>query len=247
MTTSLITECPETWLARRHEAGLPAEMWRGVPKIDGCTFSRYEAADIGKARSLGGIARNGRPLEPGDVSTRTSKTDGYVRLDLRCDNPACKRRGRHTFTMQKLILNTFAGARPRGMQGSHLWNNPSWNWFPEAVAWEDQPTNERRKEDRPAPPEPTFPCRNAPACSGKALNPGRRCLSCVDEVRRQAFAMLDEGILLPEVAAHFGNSENWIWKCAQAAGYKGTFEQAKGLRPPLTGWRKTAARLLGVS
>lgn len=26
----LLTECPDTWLARRLEAGLPAEVWKGV-------------------------------------------------------------------------------------------------------------------------------------------------------------------------------------------------------------------------
>ena len=47
MTTTLITECPDTWLARRLEAGLPPETLKGTPKIDGCTFNGYEARDIG--------------------------------------------------------------------------------------------------------------------------------------------------------------------------------------------------------
>jgi hypothetical protein len=239
-----LTEGPETWLTRRLAADVAAETWLAVPAIDGCTYSRYEASDTGSpVRSLGGTGRNGRVLTAGPVSTRPHQGN-YVKLDMRCDNLAHKRS--HTFLMQEVVLTTFDRPRPRGMQGSHLSGNPQWNWI-EWLIWEDQPANERRKTDRPPPPEPTHPCKNAPACPGKALNPGRRCLSCVDEVRHQSAAMLDDGMLLPAVARHFGNSESWIWQLAQAGGYTGTLEQAKGLHKPLTGWRKTAARLLGVS
>ena len=123
---------PETWLRDRLAAGKPGETWKAVPEIDGCAFSGYEAADTGRARSVDRLGRNGRPLQAKELDGRTGG-DGYIRLDMRCDNPACKRP--HTFTMQKVVLNTFDGARRRGMQGSHLQGNPAWNWVPEAVAW----------------------------------------------------------------------------------------------------------------
>lgn len=248
MTTLATVECPEVWLARRLEAGLPAETWRAVPKIDGCAFSGYEARDIGGGRSLARVARNGRPLEAGPVSTRTNKNDDYIRLDMRCDNPDCKRP--HTFTMQKVVLYTFAGPRPRGMQASHLHDHPEWNWWPENLAWETQPTNERRKENRPPPPGPTHPCRgiDGPGCPNLVVNLGSRCLDCASECGRQMAGMLRGGALLPEAAARFGyKNPAWAYELAKRAGYTGSMTEAIGQRPPLTGWRKKAARLLGVS
>ena len=249
MTTTLITECPETWLARRLAQGKPAESWKAVPKIDGCTFSGYEAQDLGAVRSLDRAGRNGRPLEGGPVSTRTNKNDDYIRLDMRCDNPACKRR--HTFTMQKVVLYTFAGPRPRDMQASHLHDHPEWNWWPENLAWEDRPTNERRKTNRPPPPGPTHPCRgvDGPGCPNLVVNPGSRCLDCVTECAQRMADMLRAGTPLPEAAARYGYKNlDWAWKLTgKYGGYTGDMAEAMGQRPPLTGWRKKAARLLGVS
>ena len=237
---------PETWLRDRLAAGKPGETWKAVPEIDGCAFSGYEAADTGRARSVDRLGRNGRPLQAKELDGRTGG-DGYIRLDMRCDNPACKRP--HTFTMQKVVLNTFDGARRRGMQGSHLQGNPAWNWFPEAVAWEGQPANEGRKENRPPPPEPTHPCKNAPACPNLVIHEGRRCLDCVAEVGREAAAMLNAGIPLQQVAEHFGyTGPDWVYKLAvQHGGYARTKAEARTQRPPLKGLRRAAARLLGVS
>jgi hypothetical protein len=242
-------ECPEVWLARRLEAGLPAEIWKPVPKIDGCLFSGYEARDTGCARSLARTGRNGRPLEAGPVSTRTNKNDDYIRLDMRCDSPDCKRP--HTFTMQKVVLYTFDRPRPRGMQASHLHDHPEWNWWPENLAWEDQPANERRKVDRPQPPGPTHPCKGiqGPGCPNLVVNPGSRCRDCAAGIGRLIADMLHAGTPLPEAAAVFGyRNLAWALHLAQEfGGYTGTMAEAMASRPPLKGWRQKAARLLGVA
>lgn len=139
------TAGPEAWLAARLAAGRPAETWKPLPRIDGCAFSRYEASDAGGARTLDWQGRNGRFLPARELGGRPHR-DGYILDDYRCDDPArCPRRGRHTFTRQKVVLSTFDKPRPRRMQGSHLTGNPVWNWFPEGLAWEDQPANELRK------------------------------------------------------------------------------------------------------
>jgi hypothetical protein len=237
---------PETWLAARLAAGRPAETWKPVPQIDGCAFSGYEASDTGRARSVDRLGRNGRPLQGKPVSTRPHK-DGYLLLDMRCDSGACTRP--HTFTMQKVVLNTFDSSRRRGMDGSHLSGNPAWNWFPEALGWEPKDVNEGRKENRPAPPEPTYPCRNAPACPNLVLNQGRRCVPCVTEVGREAADMLRAGTPLQEVAEHFGyTGPDWVYGLAvKHGGYTGSKAEARTQRPPLKGLRRVAARMLGVA
>jgi len=132
VTAETAAECPETWLGRRLAAGIPAETWKPVPRIDGCAFSGYEAADTGRARSVDRIGRNGRPLQGKEVSTRVRK-DGYVLLDMRCDNPAHKRP--HTQTMHKVVLTTFDKPCPPGMETRHLHGRPESNWYPENLIW----------------------------------------------------------------------------------------------------------------
>lgn len=232
---------PDEWLAARLAAGKPAETWKPLPPVDGCAFTRYEASDTGRARTAAG--------DP--VSTRLHK-DGYLLADFRCDDPAaCKRkkRGVHTFTMHKVVLAAFAGPRPAGMQGSHLHGNPAWNWVPEGVGYEDQPANERRKTTRPVPPDPTYPCRNAPSCPNLVINEGRRCLACVAETGRQAAEMLRTGKPLQEVAEHFGyTGGDWVYKLAvQHGGYGKSKAEARTQRPQLTGWRAKVARLVGAA
>jgi hypothetical protein len=250
MTADAHTEVrpgPGAWLAARLAAGKPAETWKPAAQIGRCGFSGYEISDTGCARSIDRAGRDGRPLTGGPVSTRPHK-DGYVLLDLRCDNPDCKRA--HTFTMQKVVLFTFDRRRPRGMQASHLSNNPAWNWYPEGLAWEDQPANEARKESRPPAPDPTHPCKNAPAgCPNLVINPGRRCVDCVAEAGRQIADMLRDHRPLHEVAEHFGyTSPDWAFDLAvKYGGYTGTKAEARTQRRPLKGFRKFAARLLDVA
>src|SRR5580704_3332452 len=103
VTTETSAECPETWLARRLAAGLPAETWKPMARIGRCEFSGYEVSDTGRGRSLDRTGRNGRPLKGGTVSTRLNSS-GYHQMDMRCDSPGCK--NSHTFTVQKAVLWT---------------------------------------------------------------------------------------------------------------------------------------------
>jgi len=237
---------PETWLAARLAKGLPAETWKPMARIGRCTFSGYEVSDTGSARSLSRTGRNGRPLDGGPVSTRRSSS-GYLQLDMRCDSEACK--GAHTFTVQKAVLWTFDKPRPRGMDASHLYGNPEHNWYPEGLAWEDKPTNEGRKIDRPPPPDPAHPCRNAAAgCENKVLNEGRRCEPCCADAGRDIAAMLRAGARLSEAAEKYEyTSLAWpLQLAAKYGGYTGTMADAMNLRPAPKGWRKVAAKLLKV-
>jgi len=240
-------ECPATWLDRRHAKGMPGTTWKPMARIGRCEFTGYEVSDTGRARSLDRTGRNGRPLQGGEVSTRLNSS-GYVQMDMRCDNPACK--SAHTFTVQKAVLWTFDKPRPRGMDASHLYGNPLHNWWPEGLAWEDKPTNEARKIDRPPPPEPTHPCKNAGAgCENKVLNEGRRCEPCCADAGRDIATMLRAGARLPEAAAKYEyTSYAWPYQLAVKYGaYTGTMAQAMGIHPQLKGWRKHVARLLKVA
>jgi len=241
------TECPATWLERRLAKGLPAVTWKPMARVGRCTFTGYEVADTGRGRSLPRTGRNGRPLEGGEVSTRLNSS-GYVQMDMRCDNPDCK--SAHTFTVQKAVLWTFDRPRPRGMDASHLYGNPLHNWWPEGLAWETKPANEARKIDRPPPPEPANPCKNAAAgCENKVLNEGRRCEPCCANAGRDIATMLRAGARLPEAAAKYGyTSYAWPLELAKKYGaYTGTMAEAMGLPRQLKGWRKVAARLLKVT
>jgi len=214
--TGTTTEGPGVWLAARLAAGKPAETWKPVAKIDGCTFSAYEASDQGRRRRLDGDPFSNRP-----------GSGGYVRAKLSCDNPG---HGPHTITMQKIVLTTFDRPRPRGMEACHSKAGPQFNWWPEGVRWDTKPANEAEKDEPPTPPEPSFPCKNAPACPNLVVNEGRRCLDCVTEVGRQAAAMLNAGVVLFDVREHFGyKGDKWVFDLAvRYGGYAGSIEDARG-------------------
>ena len=235
----------EAWIAERLAAGRPGETWKPVAEIDGCTYSGYEASDLGRAQSVARTGRNGQPLQGGPVSTRPHEK-GYVKLDLRCDNPAHKRP--HTLLMQKVILTTFDRPRPRGMEACHS-HGPADNRWPEGVRWDTKPANEADKDTPSVPPDPTYPCRNAPACPNLVVHEGRRCLDCVTEVGREAADMLRAGIPLQQVAEHFGyTGPDWVYSLAvKHGGYDRPKAEARTQRPPLKGLRRAAARLLGVA
>lgn len=221
------------------------ETWKPVVRIDGCAFSGYVASDLGRARSVDRTGRNGRPLAGRDVSTRLHK-EGYVLLDMRCDNPDHKRP--HTLTMHKVVLTTFDRPRPRGMEACHS-HGPAGNRWPEDIRWDTKPANEADKPAPPAPPDPTRPCRNAPACPNLVIHEGRRCVPCTEEVGREAADMLRAGMPLQEVAEHFGyTGPDWAYSLAvKYGGYTATKAEARTQRPPLAGWRRQVARLLKVT
>jgi hypothetical protein len=194
----------------------------------------------------------------GTVLKATPGSGGYVRVKLSCDNPAHKP---HTLTMQKIVLRTFAGECPPGMEARHLDGDPANNrWAPGATAEEVRANggnlfygtklqNHHDKADPYAPPEPVYPCRNAPRCAGRAHKPGRRCLDCVAEVGREAAGMLRAGQPLQAVAEHFGyTGPDWVYSLAvKHGGYEGSKAEARTQRPPLRGWRGWLARKAGAA
>jgi hypothetical protein len=209
------------------------ETWKPVEPMDACTFSGYEASDKGRVRSVDRMSR-GRRYSGKDLSLRPDK-DGYILTDFRCDDPEnCPRGGKHTFSVHKVVLTTFDRPCPFGMEACHSRRGPAFNWWPEGVRWGTKPENEADKPEPSTAPEPTFPCRNAPACGNKVVNEGRRCLDCVAEVGREAAVMLNAQMPLQEVAEHFGyTGGDWVFSLAvKHGGYEGSKAEARTQRPP---------------
>ena len=231
------------------DPGQRAETWKPVEPIDGCSYSGYEASDLGRARSVDRAGRNGRPLQGRILSTRPHEA-GYVKTDMRCDTPAHKRP--HTLLMHTIVLTTFDRPRPPGMEACHGPGGPADNRWPESgLHWGTSAVNEREKPQPSAPPDPTHPCRNAPACPNLVIPQGRRCLDCVAVVGREAAGMLRAGRPLQEVAEHFGyTGPDWVYSLAVKHGdppYTASKAEARTQRPPLTGFRKLAAKWLKVA
>jgi len=235
------------------------ERWEPVPRIDGCAFSGYQCSTMGLVRSLDRTTPGGRALR-GTVLKATPGSGGYVRVKLACDDPAHKP---HTLTMQKIVLRTFAGECPPGMEARHLDSDPANNrWAPGNeeetrkaggnLVWGTKAENHADKDD-PQPPKPTYPCLNAfprGTCDGKALNPGRRCIRCTVDVGIEAARMLRDGQNLETVRQHFGyKTGDWVFGLAvRYGGYPAELkDQARTQQPPLKGWRGWVARRVGAA
>ena len=207
-----------------------AERWQAVSQIDGCDFSGYQASDKGAFRSvdrvISGRAYTGQPLR-----TRAHE-DGYRLITLRCDNTSAEHKAKraHTFAAHKVVLYTFAGPPGTGQEACHSGRGPAFNWFPEGIRWDTKPANhaDQVAAGTATIPEPTFGCKNAPACGNKVRKPGRRCAGCVRQVGLDAARMLRDGATLAEVSELHGNSQDWIWKLAVEHGaYEGTKADAQ--------------------
>lgn len=196
--------------------------------MDGCTFSGYEASDKGRARSIDRQQGN-RQLRGKMLSSRLDG-DGYVLIDLRCDSTDPGHNRRHTFLMHKVVLTTFDKPCPEGMETCHSDRGPAFNWWPEGIRWGTKPENHADKvaAGTATVPEPSFDCRNAPACGNKVMTRGRRCIACVKQVGADAAALLNAGTPLEQVATRFGNGADWIFRLAvEYGGYEGTRTQAR--------------------
>jgi NUMOD4 motif len=232
-------------MTQSNHAG-PPERWEPVPEIDGCTYSSYQACTLGAVRSTDRTAGS-RTLRGVTLKARPNNS-GYLRVNMSCDNPAHKP---HTHTVQKVILRTFAGECPPGMEARHLDNNPRNNcWAPGSeeetraaggnLIYGTKPQNHADRPDPAAPPDPQYECRNFTTCGNTVANPGRRCLECLVRVGVLARAMLDQGAPLPAVAGHFGyTADAWTYKLAvEHGGYAGTRARARTQRPTLAQrWR----------
>lgn len=93
-----------------------SENWRSVAGLEGL----YEVSDLGSVRSLDRIVRypDGRRsyLKPGRIlRTSFNKDDGYFHVALYRDGKCCYRGLVHV-----LVLETFVGPRPPGLEARHL-------------------------------------------------------------------------------------------------------------------------------
>lgn len=202
--------------------------WRPVPGA-----SRYEASA-------------GRPGEPGQVRNLAGRilatgrsNRGYVTVTLTFDDGRRAPCGLHV-----AILSAWRGPRPPGQQGCHLDDNLDHNWLANLV-WGTQSDNERHKaaNGNAAPPQPSYPCLNAPECDRLSLHSGRRCTDCVRQAGIDIAARLGRQENLVSLAEEYGFGVEWAWRLARQGGYEGQKGEALRQRPPLS--RRVMARLSG--
>lgn len=200
------------------------ETWKAVAPMDGCTFAGYESSDKGRYRSVD--RKSGNRQLKGKVLSARYDGDGYVLINFRCDSTDPAHNRVHTFLGHKVVLTTFDKPCPPGMEARHSPRGPAYNWWPEGVRWGTKAENhaDMVEAGTATMPAPSFPCRNAPTCGNMVRTKDRRCVECVRQVGREAAGMLRSGNkTLEEVAAHFGNSPDWIFRLAvEHGGYEGT-------------------------
>jgi NUMOD4 motif len=209
------------------------EKWLPVAPMDGCTFSGYEASDMGRYRSVDRVS-GGRRLTGKVLATRRND-DGYTLVNLRCDSTDPAHNRVHTLTGHKIVLTTFDRPCPDGMEACHSDMGRSFNWWPEGVRWDTRPANHADQVAAGTAVMPSYPCRNYIRCGGRVQTRGRRCVACVREVGRRAAMLLDNGMGLADVAAVFGyTGTDWVYRLAAEAGYAGTKAHALAQRPSLS-------------
>ena len=110
----------------------------GFRQIPG--FSRYAVDENGTVLSIraGGERRNNRNWENAKRLAPSTDKLGYRRVCLRHDGRT------QTLTVHALVLTTFVGPRPDGMQCRHLDGNPSNNHISN-LAWGTPRENDRDK------------------------------------------------------------------------------------------------------
>jgi len=179
-------------------SGAPDEEWKTWPG-----FSSYQASHRGYVRSVDRIGRDQRPRK-GTLLKARPGGNGYPKVDLTRDDGVVV-----TLEVHVCVLTAHAGPCPPGKQGSHLNDNPLDNRWPENLAWEDKPTNERRKFDperaagpiaKPVPPRHPKHCVR---CGHEFSGNGKRCHSCVVTIGQGSALMLRGGAKLEDVAAHY--------------------------------------------
>lgn len=201
------------------EDGKPAQVTGGIRSVDRTARGRFYAGTLLKARIM-------------------ANSGGYAGINM-TDDQGVRRNG---LLVHKVILLTFAGECPEGMETRHLVNDPlDCRWAPGATAEEvlanggnimngkpsdqfgDQVRNGSRR--RTEPPQPKV-CL---ICGTEFLTPGKRCHPCVADLGRQATELYWSG-LMPDQAARLLDypSPDGLVKLAVKYGGYG--------RPPWT-WR----------
>jgi NUMOD4 motif len=209
------------------------ETWRAVAPMDGCTFSGYEASDMGRYRSVD--RKSGNRQLRGKVLATRRHDDGYRLVNIRCDSADPDHNRVHTFAAHKVTLYTFAGPPEPGQEACHTNDfGPSFNWWPEGVRWDTKPANHADQVAAGTAVMPEYPCRNAARCGGTVRTEGRRCRPCVAEVGKDTVVLLNAGMGLPELVERFGfKGDDWLFRLAVEHGYTGTRAAARAQRPSL--------------
>lgn len=175
------------------------ETWKGCPD-----FSKYDVSDLGQVRNVA----TGKPL-----AARVG-THGYLEVKPYDDNGK-----RQTRTVHSLVLLTFAGPCPAGMETLHGRGGPLDNRWPENIRWGTKPENHADQVAAGTAKRPTVPCVNHERCGGMVARQGSRCLPCATEVGEQAAAMLGAGMSLDTVTQRLGyTSPDWVFKLATRHG-----------------------------
>lgn len=213
------------------------EVWKAIPDGPG-----FECSTHGNFRSVDRTTASGRRLKGRPLPTRVSNR-GYGLVDYQ--NAEGKRVTRSAHTV---VLETHAGPCPPGMEARHLDDNPLRNfWAPGTeeesrvrggnLFWGTKGDQHRDKVRNnpgkpPTVPAPSFDCLNHSQCGGRVKNEGRRCVPCVEQVGRDAAAMLGRGENLMKVAQHFGyTGTDWVFTLAvKHGGYRGTRAEAQAQR-----------------
>src|ERR1039457_3204688 len=217
----------------------PEERW--TPIWDG---PGYEVSWDGNFRSLDRVTSSGRSVKGQPIATTTTK-DGYVLVKYRDAEGKRVTRQAH----KVMLENCAFGGKPLpdGLQSRHLddnGKNDRWRRGTEDESRKqggnlftgtgrDQHRDKVRNNGGPLPVSlSAHDCINHVQCGGKTRNPGKRCVPCVEQVGRDAGAMLRDGENLMKVAQHFGyKGTDWVFTLAvKHGGYQGTKEQAHAQR-----------------
>jgi NUMOD4 motif len=176
-----------------------SERWKAIPDGPG-----YEASTHGNFRSVDRVTPSGRHVKGQPIAT-TVNNRGYVLVKYR------NARGeRVTKTAHTVLLETFDGPCPPGMEARHLDDNPLHNrWEPGAEAesrarggnllWGTKAQNrEDRKRNTPTAAPAPRPQRACVKCGAPFAGNGRRCHPCVVAIGKDAAERLAGGQTLAQ-------------------------------------------------
>ncbi len=202
--------------------------WRSAAALG---FSKYEVSPDGFGPDQQPVRRAGAAK----LLAVSVGTNGRPRVKIYDDDGK-----QRTIEVHALVMGTYAGPPPPGMECRHLDNDPFNNrWRPGDEAqtraaggnliYGTKAENHADQAAAGTARRPMVPCVNHGRCGGMVARQGSRCLPCAAEVGEQAAAMLGAGIGLEAVTRRLGyTSPDWVFKlAARHGGYTGTSAQAR--------------------